>query len=150
MLCRVKWFKSIHSYQKQNGEFIKQKDNSKINCPSTFPGSGWTEDLRHHTMSYFYDIPCISVILVHCQWNAFHSRQVVIDLPLGLSIYSLLVSREGGEDVFQKLCSATSDLQLPTDPASLWQIGDSHIKCREYRHPHSDFQMTVNYKTIKG
>lgn len=149
MLCRVKWFKSIHFCHKQNGEFLKQKYNSKINCPSTFPGTFW-QDPRHQTMSSFNDIPCISVTLVHCQWNAFHSRQVVIDLPLGFSIYSLLVSREEGEDVFQKLCSATIDLQLPTDPASLWQICDSHIKCRACRHPHTDFQMTVNYKTIKG
>lgn len=63
----------------------------------------------------------------YCAPNITLGRQAVIHLPSGFSIYRLLVSKEGGEGAFQKLCTAAIDLQLPTDAASLGQILVSHI-----------------------
>lgn len=57
--------------------------------------------------------------------NPYSQQTVCIDLPLGFSIYSLPVSREGSESAFQKLYSATIDLQLSKGPAFHCQIYNS-------------------------
>lgn len=60
---------------------------------------------------------CVSYIHSHNELPSSSTGRVGIDLPSGFSIYSLLVSRESREGVFQKLYSATIDLQLNWDPA---------------------------------
>lgn len=58
----------------------------------------------------------------HNELPSSSTGRVSIDLPSGFSIYSLLVSRESREGVFQKLYSATIDLQLNRDPAFPYQL----------------------------
>lgn len=61
----------------------------------------------------------------HSEFPSSSTGRGGIDLPSGFSIYSLLVNRESKEGVFQKLYSATIDLQLNRDPAFHHQICDA-------------------------
>lgn len=103
-----------------------------------------TKDLQNTTS-------CITAHLIS-NWlkRASLVRQAVIHLLSRFSIYRLLVSEEGGEGAFQKLCTAANDLQLRTDATSLGQVLVSHLSNVGNASVRGSFQVTMNNKAIEG
>ena len=114
---------------------VDKKTKSRATCPAT---------LNKRVLASFW-IPCADHFTikqpVHLLYTRSHSElpsastdRVGIDLPSGFSIYSLLVSRESRDGVFQKLYSATIDLQLNPDPTFFHQICDCQMYQTEGMH----------------
>lgn len=114
------------STQKLEGYLSCKKDKGRTTCLATLTRRWWQVFGHHMRNSSVLNMPCITSILIHTVSFPPHQQaELVLIFPLGFSFYSLLVSRESGEGVFQKLYSATIDLQLKQDPAFLHQICDS-------------------------
>lgn len=118
--CRVR--DKLWSYSAEFARCLKMiRDVQQVGQSS---GRSESADFRHQQNDKRL---ALSNAVRHRAPNITLGRQAVIHLPSGFSIYRLLVSKEGGEGAFQKLCTAAIDLQLPTDAASLGQILVSHI-----------------------